>query len=84
MVDNDYFPQEFFSSSAPPEQSPRVIIAPHRYIQGKGVFDNLGHYVSILDCQKSALFISKGGAERFGNRLLESLKRSKIEPIFYH
>ena len=60
---------------------PRVLIAPHRYIQADGVLDHLGRYLSIVPCTRPAVLISEGGQRRYGERLLESMKRAGIEPI---
>lgn len=84
MSDSLYYPQVYFSRDAKPEKSPRVIIAPHRYIQGDGVMDNLGHYISIFNSRKTALFITKGGFNRIGKRILASLSESNIDPVILY
>jgi glycerol dehydrogenase len=60
---------------------PRVLIAPHRYIQADGVLDHLSRYLSIVPSTRPAVLISEGGQRRCGDRLLESLKRAGIEPV---
>ena len=35
VTKKDYIPQDVFAGNAPPQESPRVMIAPARYIQGK-------------------------------------------------
>ncbi len=77
----EYFPQEVFAGDAPARRSPRVIIAPQRYIQGDGVLDHLGRYLSIVPSSSPALFITEGGLRRVGERMLQSLLQSGMEPV---
>ena len=77
----EYFPQDVFSGDAPPEKSPRVIIGPHRYIQGDGVLDYLGRYISIVKGSRPALILTEGGLKRVGERILGSLKKVRLEPV---
>ena len=58
-----------------------MIIAPRRYIQGDGVLDHLGRYLSIIHSTRPALLITEGGLKRIGQRILISLKQAQIEPI---
>ena len=81
MTQKDYVPQDVFAGDAPPQQSPRVIIAPGRYIQGDGVLDHLGHYLSLINCTRPALLITEGGLKRVGDRVLQSLQQVQIEPL---
>ena len=53
--------------------APRVLIAPHRYIQGEGVLDYLGRYLSVISAQRPVVLITKGGQKRFGQRLQQSM-----------
>jgi glycerol dehydrogenase len=77
----NYSPQELFAADAPMEKVPRVIIAPHRYIQGNGVLDNLGRYISTLNSKRPALFITKGGEKRFGKRVRQAIQSCGSEPM---
>lgn len=74
-----YWPQPLFSPDG--MTSPRVMIAPQRYIQGEGVLDQTGRYLSLLDVRRAALLISRRGQRGEGVRLLESLERVGIEPV---
>ena len=60
---------------------PRVLIAPHRYIQADGVLDHLGRYLSIVPCTRPAVLISEGGQRRYGERILESMRRAGIHSV---
>ena len=80
-VEIEYNPQEYFCGDSQSEQSPRVIIGPHRYIQGDGVLNNIGRYISGLDIQKPGVLITKGGMKRIGERVLNSLNEAGIEPV---
>ena len=74
-----YFPQLLFAS--PSGNTPRVMIAPPRYIQGDGVLDDLGRYLSLLKARRAAVLISKRGLQADGVRILESLKEAGIESV---
>jgi glycerol dehydrogenase len=84
VTDEPYSPQQFFSGEAPPEKSPRAIIAPQRYIQGDGVIDNLGHYLSTFNSHHPAILITKAGFKRVGERVLSSLKKAGAEPLILY
>ena len=81
MKQAEYFPQEVFAGSAAAQRSPRVIIAPHRYIQGEGVLDHLGRYLSLVHSTSPALLITEGGLKRVGGRVIQSLEKAGIEPF---
>lgn len=77
-----FFPQPIFSvEDSDPPSVPRVLIAPHRYIQGAGVLDHLGRYLSIIPSKRAAVLISEGGQRRLGSRILESLERAGVQPV---
>ena len=82
-----YLPQKLFSGS-PDERlnPPHVLIFPHRYIQGNGVIDHLGHYLSVISSSRPAVLMTEGGKRRFGGRVEKSLSCVGIETcveIFY-
>ena len=81
METNNYSPQGLFAGDAIAERSPRVVIGPHRYIQGEGVLDQLGRYISVLNSRKPALLITEGGMKRVGDRILQSLSESVHKTI---
>jgi glycerol dehydrogenase len=64
-----------------PPSVPRALISPHRYIQGPGVIDHLGRYLSLVPSRRAAVLISEGGQNRFGSRVGESLKRYGVEAV---
>ncbi len=75
-----YIPQAVFS----PEEGehagvPRVLIAPQRYVQGDGILDHLGRYLSIVPSERVAILIDEAGQQRDGARLLKSLNSAQIE-----
>jgi glycerol dehydrogenase len=76
-----FFPDLVFSGG-PDEHSepPRVLISPHRYIQGKDVMDHLGRYLSILPSRRPVVLITEGGRQRFGKRIENSLKKAGVAP----
>ncbi|MFP8878078.1 MAG: glycerol dehydrogenase [Myxococcota bacterium] len=74
-----YFPHGLFASAA--LNSPRVMIAPQRYIQGDGVLDETGRYLSLVSSQRAGILISRRGQQNEGRRLLASLESVGIDPV---
>lgn len=64
-----------------PPSVPRALISPHRYIQGPGVIDHLGRYLSLVPSRRAAVLISEGGQKRFGARVNDSLKQHGVEAV---
>jgi len=81
LKSRDYFPQEVFAGEAPARYSPRVLIAPQRYIQGKGVLDQVGRFLSVVPSTRPALLISERGLKRLGRGLFQSLGRVRVKPV---
>jgi glycerol dehydrogenase len=59
---------------------PRVLIAPQKYIQGQGVLDHLGRYLSIIPCERVAVLVFREGMELVGGRIIQSLQEARIQP----
>lgn len=57
---------------------PRVLIAPARYVQGPGVLERLGRYLSLPPGSRAGLLLSPGGAARFGERIGAALRAEGI------
>jgi glycerol dehydrogenase len=76
----DYFPEDKFASTDA-SRSPRVMIAPHRYIQGKGVLDRLPDYLSIVQSRRPGLLITEGGLRRIGASIRQNLERTQMGPV---
>jgi glycerol dehydrogenase len=75
-----FFPEGIFSGGADGNQdTPRVLISPCRYIQGKDVLDHLGRYLSILPSQRPVVLMTEGGRLRIGEKIEASLKQAGIE-----
>ncbi len=56
--------------------SPRVMMAPPKYIQGAGVLDHIFHYLSLLDRQRFGILASSRGHRAEGGRVAESIQQS--------
>ena len=70
-----FFPQAIYGSATlDPERVPRVLISPHRYIQGQGTLDHLGKYISIIPSERPVVLLSVGGEKRFGEQIGNSFK----------
>lgn len=77
-----YDPSSIFLSQVSGEHAPRVFIAPQRYIQGPGVIDSLGRYMSLVGIRRLAILISERGWSSLGPRLSQSLKTANVESVF--
>jgi glycerol dehydrogenase len=79
-IANAYLPGAVF---APPGAgtTPRVFIAPQRYIQGSGVLAHMGRYLSLVGARRAAILISAGGQQRSGDLLADSLRAARVEPV---
>lgn len=74
-----YFPQALFAGDD--QTTPRVFIAPQRYIQGNGVLDKIGQYLSLLKSQNAGILISKRGQQADGVRVVASLEAAAIDSV---
>ena len=82
-ISKTYFPHEIFRPTANSKNSlPRVFIAPQRYIQGNGILDDIGRYLTLLKAKQVAVLISARGQKNEGERLLKSLSGAEITPLF--
>jgi glycerol dehydrogenase len=81
-ISSAYIPQDIFAPErAGNGSSPRVLIAPQRYIQGDGVLDGIGRYLSLLNAKRVAVLISERGRQHEGIRLFDSLRAADMEPL---
>ena len=77
-----YFPHPVFAPGDRGEQPPpRVFISPQRYVQGKGVLDGIGRYLSLMQARRVALLMSARGIRTEGVRLMEGLRSAGIEHV---
>jgi glycerol dehydrogenase len=74
-----YFPHAIFASEDHPV--PRVLVAPQRYIQGDGVLDHTGRYLSLLNAGRAGVLVSERGQYADGARVISSLKNAGIEAV---
>jgi glycerol dehydrogenase len=56
------------------------MISPHRYIQGKGVIDRIGRYLSTIKSSRPAVLMTRGGRERLWVRIKNALIEAGLEP----
>jgi glycerol dehydrogenase len=59
--------------------APVVFGSPLRYVQGDGVIDHTGHYISSLGYRRVAVLMSRRSQDAEGKRLLDSLARDGAE-----
>ncbi len=77
-----YLPQAIFAPSDRGDMpSPRVFIAPQRYVQGQQVLRGIGRYLSLVQARRVALLMSERGARNEGVLLLNSLRAAGIEAV---
>ncbi|MGI9322698.1 MAG: glycerol dehydrogenase [Pseudomonadales bacterium] len=74
-----YSPRSIFSGRNEP--APRVMVAPQRYVQGAGVLNHIGRYISLVKVSRAAVLASKRGLAAEGARVAESLKGSDIDCV---
>jgi glycerol dehydrogenase len=60
---------------------PRVFISPQRYIQGIGVLDDTGRFLSLTKTKRAAVMASKRGLGADGVRVIDSLASASIESV---
>jgi len=81
-ITDSYLPHQIFLGAAADNQpTPRVFISPQRYVQGVGVLDSTGRYLSLLDSRRAAVLITRRGERNEGVRLIASLREHGIEPV---
>ncbi len=77
-----YLPHEVFARDRSSDfPSPRVFIAPQRYVQGQGVLDGIGRYLSLMRVKRVGLLISERGSRSEGVHILEALRSAGIEAV---
>ncbi len=76
---NDYLPHPIFAADE--NRVPRVLLAPQRYIQGNGVLDQIGNYLSLLNARRAGILVSTRGQQADGARVINSLENAGIEPV---
>ncbi|MGI9219614.1 MAG: iron-containing alcohol dehydrogenase, partial [Woeseiaceae bacterium] len=75
-----YHPAEVFTHAD--ETPPRVLAAPQRYIQGAGVFNHVGRYVSLLmNLKRAGILASKRGHGAEGAQIASSLKAECVDSV---
>lgn len=73
-------PQAVYSPAGDNNQLvPRVFISPQRYIQGNGVVDSTGRYISLMKAKRAGVMASKRGLGAEGARVVASLEAADIE-----
>lgn len=61
-----------FACTADDQELPRVFGGPSRYVQGNGVIDQAGHYLTRLGMRRSAVLLSRRSLEAEGQRVITS------------
>ncbi len=60
---------------------PRVFIAPQRYVQGRGVLDDVGRYLSLVGAARCGVLASTRGHGAEAGRVAASLKDAGIDVV---
>ena len=75
-------PQSVYAPAGSNVQSvPRVFISPQRYIQGQGVLEETGRYLSLLNSQRAGVLASRRGLAAEGAALVGSLEGAGIDVV---
>jgi glycerol dehydrogenase len=76
-----FFPQDIFAGNSDESRDPpRVMISPHRYIQGRGVIDQLGRYTSIISGRKPVVLMTERRKKHLGQRIEEGFLKTGVNP----
>ena len=76
MSSTPYLPAKIFNSHN--EVTPRVMVAPQRYIQGPGVLNQIDRYMSLLDVKRVGILASQRGQAAEGQRIAAKLNNDGI------
>jgi glycerol dehydrogenase len=80
MQQDNLSPQAIYSlSPLTGGDPPRVLMAPSRYIQGNGVLDLLGRYLSLVPSSRPLVLISERGVRRLGRRIEAGLSCESVK-----
>jgi len=79
MSTRPYLPAKIFSSRE--EITPRVMVAPQRYIQGPGVLNHINRYMSLLNVKRVGILASRRGQAAEGQRISKRLSNDSIDCI---
>ena len=79
MNTGPYLPAKIFSSHD--EITPRVMVAPQRYIQGPGVLNHINRYMSLLNVKRVGILASRRGQAAEGQRISKRLSNDSIDCI---
>jgi len=79
MSTTPYLPAKIFGSQD--EITPRVMVAPQRYIQGPGVLNQINRYMSLLNVKRVGILASQRGQGAEGQRISERLNNDNIDCI---
>ena len=79
MSTTPYLPAKIFGSQD--EITPRVMVAPQRYIQGPGVLNQINRYMSLLNVKRVGILASRRGQGAEGQRISERLNNDNIDCI---
>ncbi|MBN2241670.1 MAG: glycerol dehydrogenase [Acidobacteria bacterium] len=74
-----FSPHAVFSTGPGGGIPPRVLAAPSRYVQGNGVIDLLGTYLSLVPAKRPLVLTTEGGRVRLGRRLEESFRKNAVQ-----
>ncbi|MGI9286677.1 MAG: glycerol dehydrogenase [Pseudomonadales bacterium] len=81
-ISDAYLPQQIFLPEPNTgHPTPRVFLAPQRYIQGAGALDGIGRYLSLTKAKKAAVLMTDRGKRNEGQRLLKSLDSEGVDSL---
>jgi glycerol dehydrogenase len=82
-----YMPHQLYARGASDTSAtaagsmPRVFIAPQRYIQGDGVLDDIGRYMTLVNADRVAILLSARCRSNEGERLIRGLATAGVEVV---
>lgn len=81
MSESNYFPGSTFAPPRSTTPVPNVLVAPPRYVQGRGVLQHVGNYLSILSLRTVAVLASSRGHLAEGQTVADSLASANMQVV---
>ena len=81
MTQTPYFPAAVYAGEPHNLPTPRVMLAPPKYIQGVRVLEQIGRYLGIYDFRRYAVLASARGHGAQAGQVVEALAATGAESV---
>lgn len=81
-----FLPQSIYAGSSDNEQTPRVLVAPPKYIQGPDALNSFGRYLGTLEFSRVAVLASARAHGAEAGRVVETMAGRNVHaaPVVFH